>query len=76
MKWLDHIPVGLLIVISLTFGLAPFAPEPHVLEKIKMLLQGELSRPIDIFDMFMHGTPWILLSLKTFRLVSKKSDDN
>ena len=37
MKWLDRIPLGLLIVASLFLGLAPFTPEPHVWEKLKML---------------------------------------
>jgi hypothetical protein len=48
-------------------GLAPFVPEPHLLEKLRMLAQGALSRPIDIFDLLMHGAPALLLGLKFFR---------
>ena len=67
MKWLDKIPFLTLIIISLTLGLAPFVPEPHVWEKLKMLVDGSLGKPVDIFDLFMHGTPWVLLGLKTVR---------
>lgn len=67
MNWLDRIPFAPLIIISLMLGLAPFAPEPHVWEKLKMLADGNLVKPIDIFDLFMHGTPWVLLGIKTMR---------
>jgi hypothetical protein len=73
MKWLDKIPLTTLVVISLLLGLAPFVPEPHVWEKLKMLAAGTLSKPIDIFDLFMHGTPWVLLVLKLLRLATTKS---
>ena len=47
---------------SLTLGLAPFFPEPHIWEKIKWVFAGaEGMRPIDWFDLIMHGTPWVLL---------------
>ena len=41
------------LVISLTLGLAPFSPEPHLWEKIKWIMSGaEGMRPIDWFDFF------------------------
>lgn len=61
---LDAIPVIYLILASLTLGLAPFTPEPHIWEKLKMLAGGTLSRPIDIFDLILHGLPWLLLILR------------
>lgn len=68
MTWLrdmlDSIPLHILILLCLTLGLAPFVPEPHIWEKLKMLFRGELVRPIDIFDFFFHGLPWLLLILK------------
>ena len=67
MQWLDKIPFSTLIIVSLTLGLAPFMPEPHVVEKLKMLFDGSLAKPIDIFDLLMHGTPWVLLGLKAIR---------
>lgn len=57
----------LFVIASLTLGLAPFVPEPHLLEKLRMLVAGELARPIDIFDLVMHGAPWVLLLLKLYR---------
>lgn len=67
MNWIDRQPLSLFIIASLTLGLAPFVPEPHLFEKFRMLAAGELSRPIDIFDLLMHGAPWLLLLLKLYR---------
>lgn len=64
MDWIDKLPWDLLIIGSLTLGLAPFVPEPHLFEKLRMLFQGTLSRPIDIFDLLMHGALPLLLLLK------------
>ena len=63
-KLLSKIPLSLLIVLCLTLGLAPFTPEPHLWEKLKLLAAAELVEPIDMFDLLLHGTPWILLILK------------
>jgi len=71
MSWLDHVPLYLLILAALTLGLAPFVPEPHIWEKLKMLVAGTLVRPIDIFDLFLHGAPWVLLWLKLARQSEK-----
>ena len=68
MAWLDRIPLWILVVVALTLGLAPFVPEPHVWEKLKMLASGTLSRPIDIFDLLYHAAPWLLLALKLVRM--------
>ncbi len=64
MKVLDAIPLTLLLPLAVFLALAPFAPEPHLWEKLKMLADGTLSRPIDIFDLFLHGAPLALLILK------------
>lgn len=60
---LHKLPWGIVIVLCLTLGLAPFFP-PHVWEKLQMLFSGTLVRPIDWFDLFLHGAPWIMLVLK------------
>jgi len=62
--FLDQLPWNLLIIACLTLGLAPFFPEPHIWEKLKMLIAGTLIKPIDIFDLLMHAAPFILLALK------------
>ena len=49
---LDQIPIGFVVLACLTLGLAPFVPEPHLWEKLKMLGAGTLTKTIDIFDLF------------------------
>lgn len=68
MAYLDQIPLHLLILAALTLGLAPFFPEPHIWEKLKMLAAGTLTKPIDIFDLLLHAAPWLLLVAKLARL--------
>jgi len=70
----DRIPLPLLILLCLSLGLAPFSPEPHVLEKLSMLATGELTRLIDIFDLLLHGTPWLLLSIKLILSLTRKEE--
>jgi hypothetical protein len=73
--WLDRSPLWLLLVLALTLGLAPFVPEPHLWEKLKLLAAGQLVRPIDIFDLLLHGVPWLLLLAKLGRLVVTRGRD-
>lgn len=65
--WLDKIPLQMLALPAVLLALAPFVPEPHLWQKLKMLAAGSLHRPIDIFDLFLHGTPLALLALKLVR---------
>jgi hypothetical protein len=62
--FLDRLDVMVLVLLCATLGLAPFVPEPHIWEKLKMLVAGDLTRPVDMFDMAFHGLPWLLLALK------------
>ena len=70
----SRIPLSILIVLSLTLGLAPFTPEPHLWEKLKMLVSGELTELLDIFDLLLHGTPWLLLVMKLLLLLTADSE--
>jgi hypothetical protein len=63
-KFLDNIPYPSLIIAAIILGLAPFSPEPHFVEKFKMLLSRSLNRPIDLFDLLFHLSPAILLLVK------------
>jgi hypothetical protein len=65
--FLDKIPYSMLIVFAILMLLAPFRPMPHVIEKLIMLKNGALSKPIDIFDLFYHLLPTIILLLKLYR---------
>ena len=73
MKFIDEFPLPMLILGSLMLGLAPFFPEPHLFEKIRMLFSGNLSKPIDVFDLLMHGAMPALLSIKLVRLATLRN---
>ena len=68
LEFIDRIPLGPLAIAALLLGLAPFFPEPHLWEKLKMLVAGTLSRPIDIFDLLLHAVPVLLLLVKLARM--------
>ena len=71
MEFASKLPWGLLVLACLTLGLAPFTP-PHIWEKLQMLAKGQLVRPIDWFDLVLHGTPWVLLILKAIATLTQK----
>ena len=75
MQWLDKIPLTALVIAALALGLAPLTPEPHLWQKLKMLVGGTLSRPIDIFDLVMHASVPLLLVVRLVRMArsGKKS---
>jgi len=68
MSWLDQLSLPLILIACLLLGLAPFFPEPHIWEKLKMLAAGNLTRPLDIFDLLLHATPFVVLVLKLIRV--------
>ena len=70
--FIDSLPLSILVILCLTLGLAPFSPEPHLWEKLKMLAAGNLARPVDIFDLLLHGTPFVLLILRLIAPVVQK----
>jgi hypothetical protein len=59
-----RVPWVVVLVACATLGLAPFSPEPHVVEKLRMLAAGDLRDPVDWFDLVLHASPWILLVLR------------
>ena len=72
MKWLDDLPLLLVALGALFLGAAPFVPEPHLVEKLRMLAEGSLTRPVDVFDLLMHGSLPLLLLVKLARMSRKK----
>jgi len=63
-KLINKIPLLPLVAIAIFMALAPFSPEPHLVEKTRMLFDGELSKAIDILDLFWHSLFLILLALR------------
>ncbi len=73
MKWIDKLPMLPLALGSIILLGAPFMPEPHIVEKVRMLVNGELSKPLDIFDLLMHSVPATILMIKLYRDYGRKS---
>jgi len=72
MSFLDRIPLVPLAIFAVLLALMPFVPQPHLFEKIGLLFDGSLSRPLDIFDLFWHSWLLVVLVLKLFRLKTVK----
>jgi hypothetical protein len=64
---IDKLSYAVIIPLAALMLLAPFRPMPHVLEKLNMLMNGTLSRPVDIFDLFFHLIPALIVLLKFYR---------
>ena len=56
-----RIPYWLLVPLAALLALAPLGQEPHLVEKTRLLLSGELRRPLDVFDLVLHAGPLLLL---------------
>lgn len=67
--------IRMALVASLTLGMAPFVPEPHILGKIRWIWGGAVGmQGVDWFDFFLHGTPWfVLIGLLVFKVVRLRS---
>jgi len=66
-RFIDRIPYTILLILTVLMLLAPFRPMPHVVEKLMMLKNSTLYRPIDIFDLFYHLIPLMVLLMKFYR---------
>jgi hypothetical protein len=70
---INYKPILRYLVISLTLGLAPFFPEPHIVGKIQWVMGGAVGmQPMDWFDLILHGTPWVLLFSSIIIQLKKK----
>ena len=67
MTWLDKFPLAILIALAVWMAVAPISPEPHLIEKLRMLSQGTLTKPLDIFDLLLHSVPIVLLLVRLWR---------
>ena len=64
----------LALIATLTLGLAPFFPEPHIWGKLKWILGGASGMTItDWFDVVLHGSPFIYLIYIILRRTPKVS---
>jgi len=61
-----------LIPLVLLLGFAPFFPQPHIVEKVRMMMDGTLKKPIDIFDLVWHAWPFALLVYRIFKDITHR----
>jgi len=71
----------IMLIASLTLGLAPFFPEPHLFGKIRWGLGGAVGmQAMDWFDLAWHGLPWILLGrvsvLNIIKMIKDEKERN
>lgn len=66
----------LFALASLTLGLAPFTPEPHLWGKLRWVFGDPSGMKLaDWLDLLMHGTPWLLLIISgLLNLTGRKSN--
>jgi len=76
MKWLDRISILAIAIIAIPLALAPFTPEPHIVEKLRLLTAGNLTSMTDIFDLLLHSIPAILLLIKLVRTFTQSRQDS
>ncbi|MDQ6983638.1 MAG: hypothetical protein Q9M44_02875 [Ghiorsea sp.] len=69
-NFIVNIPYWLLVVMAIFLALSPFQPEPHLVQKFDMLMAGNLTKPLDLFDVLWHLLPVGLLISKF--ILSKK----
>lgn len=64
------------LIASLTLGLAPFFPEPHIVGKLKWIAGGAVGMgPADWFDTVFHGAPWVWLLVAGLASLRPKPKD-
>lgn len=66
-NFLDNLSWTWLIILAVFTAIAPWpaGPEPHLVEKLRWLTQGSLTKPLDIFDLVFHAAASLLLIAKT-----------
>lgn len=69
---IGRIPLLWMALIAGWLAVAPIVPEPHLVEKLRMLSQGQLTRPIDMFDLLFHAVPLALLALRLWIAVRRQ----
>ena len=73
-NFIDGLPAFPTIIIGVWMGLAPFMPEPHLVQKFLMAMNGDAFKLIDVFDVFMHGSLGAIAILKIWRILSMRSN--
>ncbi|MCB1381537.1 MAG: hypothetical protein KDJ73_01130 [Notoacmeibacter sp.] len=62
--WTERLPLWPLVFATLVVGLAPYFPEPHIVEKFRWYMEGKHFGWMDVLDIPWHLWPAVLLAAK------------
>ena len=71
-KLIDKLPTWPIVIIGGWMAFAPVFPEPHLVQKLLMTINGDAFKLIDVFDVFMHGGLGLLAVMKVWRELSRR----
>jgi len=63
---LVNVSWAILALFAVVMTFAPLGYTPHLVEKWQMFKEGTLKKPIDIFDVFFHLSPYFLMAIKAY----------
>lgn len=62
-------------LLSVTLGLAPFTPEPHILGKLRWVAGGAVGMgAMDWLDLLLHGAPFMALLVSLGAVLRERSE--
>lgn len=73
-RFIDKLPTFPTILVGTWMALAPFTPEPHLLQKFLMAINGLAFSMMDVFDVFMHVGFAIIGGTKAWRVFTKRAE--
>lgn len=50
----------ILLVVGVVLAVSPIGQEPHLLQKLTLLWNGWLHKPLDWFDLALHSVPLLV----------------
>lgn len=58
-------------------GLLPFSAEPHIVGKVRWVMGGAVGmQPMDYFDLFLHGSPFVYLAYVLIKMLKESLSPN
>jgi len=58
-------------------GLLPFSADPHIVGKVRWVMGGAMGmQPMDYFDLFLHGSPFVYLAYVLIKMLKESLSPN